>query len=478
MLMKIMKTFLRRCLTLFTVFFIIWPAGSALAQTSEPSGPVYIVQAGDTLLDIAQRFGVSLDDLATTNGISNLNQLTEGEKLVIPGLEGIQGTLITKTLSYGESLRGLSRRYRIPEPVLARLNHLSSPEQLYAGYNLVIPSENAAGFSAGRAGLAQGQSLLELAVLQNANPWDIVTANNLSGTVSAIPGDTLLLPGLQAGGPSALPGVVNAVEISPLPLLQGKVSVIRVKAGDGLSFSGALMGHELHFFHDSDGSYVALQGVHAMAEPGMYPLSLGVTLEDGTQFNFSQLVNVQALNYPYDRPLTVDPTTIDPAVTRPEDAQWSALTSPVTPEKYWSGKFRLPTTLPLDYCLETGNCWTSRFGNRRSYNGSPYNTFHTGLDIAGGVGTEIVAPAAGVVVFTGFLTVRGNATVINHGWGVYSCYMHQSEFDVKVGDHVEVGQLIGKVGGTGRVEGPHLHWEIWAGGVQVEPMDWLENTFP
>ena len=69
-------------------------------------------------------------------------------------------------------------------------------------------------------------------------------------------------------------------------------------------------------------------------------------------------------------------------------------------------------------------------------------------------------------------------TIINHGWGIYSGYMHQSEILIKTGDTVETGQLIGLVGGTGRVTGPHLHWEIWAGGVQVDPMDWLERTFP
>jgi murein DD-endopeptidase MepM/ murein hydrolase activator NlpD len=81
-------------------------------------------------------------------------------------------------------------------------------------------------------------------------------------------------------------------------------------------------------------------------------------------------------------------------------------------------------------------------------------------------------------VFTGFLTVRGNATIIDHGWGVYSAYMHQSEILVKTGDRVTAGQLIGLVGGTGRVEGPHLHWEIFVGGVQVDPLDWLQRSFP
>jgi murein DD-endopeptidase MepM/ murein hydrolase activator NlpD len=69
--------------------------------------------------------------------------------------------------------------------------------------------------------------------------------------------------------------------------------------------------------------------------------------------------------------------------------------------------------------------------------------------------------------------------MINHGWGVYSAYMHQSQVLVKVGDRVEAGQLIGKVGGTGlRVTGPHLHFEILVGDVQVDPMDWLSQVYP
>ena len=68
--------------------------------------------------------------------------------------------------------------------------------------------------------------------------------------------------------------------------------------------------------------------------------------------------------------------------------------------------------------------------------------------------------------------------MIDHGWGVYTGYLHQSEIMVKVGDHVEAGQVIGLVGGTGRVTGPHLHWEVWVGGVQVDPLEWLEKIFP
>jgi murein DD-endopeptidase MepM/ murein hydrolase activator NlpD len=76
------------------------------------------------------------------------------------------------------------------------------------------------------------------------------------------------------------------------------------------------------------------------------------------------------------------------------------------------------------------------------------------------------------------MDVRGNATMIDHGWGVYSAYLHQSELKVKVGDKVETGQVIGLVGGTGRAGGPHLHYEILVGGLPVDPLDWLQQTYP
>ena len=101
---------------------------------------------------------------------------------------------------------------------------------------------------------------------------------------------------------------------------------------------------------------------------------------------------------------------------------------------------------------------------------------------------DIYAPAPGVVVFTQSLIVRGRTTIIDHGWGIYTAYFHQNpyEFFVAVGDVVEAGQLIGKVGDqsivdaglAGRATGPHLHWEIWVNGVQVDPLDWLDLPIP
>ncbi|MEK7682668.1 MAG: M23 family metallopeptidase, partial [Chloroflexota bacterium] len=114
----------------------------------------------------------------------------------------------------------------------------------------------------------------------------------------------------------------------------------------------------------------------------------------------------------------------------------------------------------------------------RSYNGSEFIYYHTGLDLHGSSTTPVLAPAIGRVAFADNLTVRGNATYLDHGGGVYSGFLHQSQILVQVGDPVVQGQIIGYVGDTGRVTGPHLHWEVWVGGVPVDPLLWTRTPFP
>ena len=477
-----LRQFIITLLALYLVFGLTAPSSTVLAQETEAEGPVYIVQEGDSLWSIAVRFQVSVAELSQVNQITDPSQLVIGARLVIPGLRNIQGILTTRTISFGENLRSLSRRYHASIDLLVQLNHLTSPTELYAGSSLVIPELEDAVETTQRAMLLPGQSMLELALINNTNPWSIVLSNYLTNTVQIASGEILHLPGKdssenQLASPSALPQFITDISLKPAFFYQGKVAAIQMKGHEGLALNGELADRELHFFTAEDGSYISLQGVHAMQEPGLYSMLLTGTLpmqepyEDIT-FSFSQSVLIRRGDYPFDPVLIVSPETIDPAVTKPEDAEWNALAAPITPRKLWQGQFQSPAPPPFS------DCWPSTFGNRRSYNGSAYQYFHTGLDFCGGVGVEILAPAAGVVVFAGPLTVRGNATMIDHGWGVYSGYMHQSEILVDVGDRVEPGQVIGLVGGTGRVTGPHLHWEIWSGGVQVDPMDWLEQIFP
>lgn len=439
------------------------------AQVEGPDTAYYLVQEGDSLWDIAVRFGVTLEELERANGLGDPGQLSIGDRLIIPGLAGVQGRVDTINVPFGDTLQSLSRRYQVPLQTLVRLNRLVSPHELYAGATLVIPAEIISLSAMGRAILEPERSLLELAVLNGINSWEIVTVNRLSGTWDANPGDVLSLPVGNEAGPGALPPAVTQIGLEPLTLIQGRTAVIRLKVAPGVMLSGSLAESKLNFFPLQDG-LVALQGIHTMTEPGLYPLTLNIDLPGDEPFTFSQPVLVRDGDYPFDPPLTVEPETFDPAVTVPEDELWHSLTVPVTPDNLWQGSFESP--VPSQF----KECWTSLFGSRRSYNGSPYNYFHSGLDFCGTTGTDLYAPAAGKVVFAGPLTVRGNATVIDHGWGVYTAYDHQSEIFVQPGDLVQPGQIIGLGGATGRTTGPHLHWEVWVGGVQVDPIDWLDGS--
>lgn len=448
---------------------------SAAQEATPPPGPIYIIQPGDTLSNIAARFNVPLADLMAVNNITNPNAISAGAQLIIPGLEGLQGYLMTEIIPYGDTLLSLSRRYQISPEMLSRLNHITSPAELYAGVSLVVlqDSLNAAPLT-GRFQLSKGQTLLEQAVLQQTNPWQIADINGLSGPWQAIPGDVLYSPVPNAESQaSGLPSAIIRAEVASLPLKQGGTAVINVHVQPGVNLSGVLVDKPLRFFPNGE-DLTALQGVHALLTPGVYPLRLEATLPDGSQQTFEQMVVVRSADYPDDPILIVEPATIDMSVTEPENQQIEAITSFSTPQRYWEGRFTSPGVDPT--------CFTSRYGNRRTYKSSDGVTtirgFHTGADFCGGQGLPIVAPANGVVVFAGPLTVRGNATIIDHGWGVFSGIWHQSEIKVQVGQHVQAGELIGIVGGTGRVTGAHLHWELWVNGVQVDPIDWLNKTYP
>ncbi len=464
----------KRLITIFLALFLFLSASPVSAQTPTPAlGPVYIVQQGDTLWDIASRFNVSVTDLEAINNLSG-QEIYVGDKLIIPGLEGLTGTLITVPVPFGETLESLSRQYRVDPSLLIKLNHIVSPTELFVGYQLVILQQEDQPAWTSRASLDPGETLLEMAVKDDSDPWSISQVNGLSGPSAGLPGDVLYLPsGDSTAPPSGLPAPLVSAEVDPLPITQGITAQIKVVTSEAVTMGGVLVDHPLHFYTTQANTQVALQGVAADLDPGIYPLRLDITRADGSVQSFEQMVMVNSGNYPTDPPLEVDPATIDPAVTGPEEEWLTSLTSVITPEKYWKGTFQLP--VDSQYCIRAG------FGDRRTYNGGALHNFHTGIDF--GVCSEahpldIYSAADGVVVFTGLKAVRGNATIIDDGQGVFTCYYHQSEIDVAVGDHVTAGQLIGKIGATGRVTGPHLHFEIWVNGVQVSPMQWLDTAFP
>ncbi len=459
---------IKRCLAALLLAAMLLPAFPSLAQDSDL--PTYIVQPGDTVNLIAVRFGVSPQDLIATNELSNPDILPVGAALKIPGLIGVTGELTTQVTPLGQNLTRLSRSSQIAPEILTRINRITSPNEIYAGSTLIVPVSSDQQLRNEIQPVASGQPILEYALVNGLNPWTVAGAIQKDRPVQILPEEPLFSP--SSGGQAYQWGsvLIEDIQVLPLPLVQGKTITIRIKSTQAVKPSGELNGMPLHFFSEGDNEWAALQGIHAMAEPGLADFKLEINNQNAESFLLNQPLLLEPGYYPNDPALYVDPQTIDAAFTQPEDELVRTVVSNFTPQQLWSGAFHLPVDEPV--------CIKSWYGNRRSYNGSPYIYFHTGVDYGVCANLNIYSPAAGVVVYTGELTVRGNATIIDHGLGVYSGIWHQKSIDVKVGERVEPGQKIGEIGGTGRVTGPHLHWEVWVNGIQVEPLDWLEFEYP
>ncbi|MEL1251872.1 M23 family metallopeptidase [Aurantiacibacter gilvus] len=141
------------------------------------------------------------------------------------------------------------------------------------------------------------------------------------------------------------------------------------------------------------------------------------------------------------------------------DAIWDARTADSATDG-WTQSFIWPVTGRI----------SGRFGSQRVYRGEP-GSYHSGIDIAPGAGTPFVAPADGVVTLAvRDFSLEGNLVIIDHGAGLNSAFLHLSQIDVEQGDHVEQGQVIGRIGSSGRATGPHLHWSMKWHNSRLDPI--------
>jgi murein DD-endopeptidase MepM/ murein hydrolase activator NlpD len=198
----------------------------------------------------------------------------------------------------------------------------------------------------------------------------------------------------------------------------------------------------------------ALLGVDLEQAAGEYKFGVMEKTGAGDPVSCEASIAVRAGRFATEK-LAVAPNFVEPnpeqeAQAAEDSKKLKAIFATVTPEKFWMGRFRVP----LDGVKTGGN-----FGKRRVFNGQARPP-HTGVDFPSPTGTPVHAAQRGRVVLAEPLYYSGNTVVVDHGWGVYTLYCHFSEIDAKVGDVVEKGAVIGKVGATGRVTGPHLHWGL------------------
>lgn len=471
--------FIKLITTLVIVILAVLPLNSiAVAQTTT-SLPTYTIQPGDTIGYVALLFGTTTAEILSVNPLSDPNFISPGDRLYIPGLpDGTLGELTLLQTQLGESFYDLTKKYQISPGQLSWINNLVSPTQVYVGSELIVTIPTQGGLLYPLTKINDGESIFELAISLEKNPYSILLLNSTNGLAALHKG--MPVYDYSNDGPpvlSLLTPEFDKVEIAPLPLLQGNTEVIHVVSKTPVELNGELDGHPLHFFESEEGNYFALQGIHALAEPGLTEFVLTASLEDGRTLSFSQNILLKPGLFDIDPPLIVDPKTMDPDTAAKENEQVAKLISEITPTRHYQGMFTSPAVYQE---------YNSLFGTRRTYNDDPTVTFHAGVDFAGGITLPIFAPANGTVVFAGPLTIRGNTIFMDHGQGVYSGFFHQNKLNVQVGDFVTQGDIIGEVGNTGRVNrngdyygvGAHLHWEVWVNGVQVNPLDWLYNEYP
>jgi hypothetical protein len=270
--------------------------------------------------------------------------------------------------------------------------------------------------------------------------------------------------------PSPVPTPDPTPEPTPLPrptidvsgshLRQGGFLVARLFNATGIGDATVNFNGGSYPMLPSGDRWFAVIGLSTGLGIGDYPIAVNA---GGTPLA-SGVLSVGDGGFQYES-LELPPSSIDllsdQAAINAERTTLANVYAGFTPERRWSGAWILPAA----------GIFTNTFGLMRSINGGPYYP-HSGTDIANNTGTPIAAAASGVVALARPMYLYGNVVVIDHGAGVFSSYNHLDSISVAEGQAVTIGDLIGFMGETGFVSGPHLHWEAIIGGVRTDPVLW------
>jgi len=254
---------------------------------------------------------------------------------------------------------------------------------------------------------------------------------------------------------------LQVVVTPPNPELGDTLSVIiQVDAKGGETPKVSVQQQNYPAFAIGNGRFRALVPTTPLEKPGARLLQVS---GDGQV----QKLNVQVRDRDFPTQSIRLPPGKDSEGTDAEFDRVDAFKALVTPQKFWDGKLLRPNSGEI----------TTIYGVRRYYNGVfAKDYYHRGVDYAGDYGSPVVAPAAGRVSLVGResqgFKIHGNVVGIDHGQGVASILMHLSRIDVKEGDFVKAGQVIGALGSTGASTGPHLHWGLYVHGQSVDPVPW------
>ena len=248
--------------------------------------------------------------------------------------------------------------------------------------------------------------------------------------------------------------------------------VLRITLSTSSQFSDVSIegwGRKFPAFKQKDEDWLALVGIDLGAKPGDYQLKIQGVSQAGPNYSQTLDLKVEVKEFPTRR-LTVDPKFVSPPQDQlariQRESRWlSSIFSKVSSRPHWSDSFLSPVP----------GAATSGFGKRSIFNGQPRSP-HSGTDFDAESGTPVASPNAGEVILAQDLYYTGKTVVIDHGLGLYSLFAHLSAYAVEGGDKLSRNELVGQVGATGRVTGPHLHWTVRLRTAKVDPLSLIEVT--
>lgn len=227
------------------------------------------------------------------------------------------------------------------------------------------------------------------------------------------------------------------------------------------------LGNTYVMAHGKDpGIWLAFLGLDLAIEKGAHPVVVSVLFNDGRHQNIEREIFVLEKEFPTKK-LWVKQEYVTPPKEVLDRIQWESqllgqVYAIVTLNWFGEGPFILPSEGKAH----------DNFGERRIFNNEPRSP-HSGLDISSPYGDPVRASNSGRIVLAKNLYFAGNTVIIDHGLGVFTSYLHFSKILVKRGDMVRKGDVIGEIGATGRVTGPHLHWGVRVSGSRIDPFSLL-----
>ena len=216
--------------------------------------------------------------------------------------------------------------------------------------------------------------------------------------------------------------------------------------------------------------WLAFLGLDLGIAPGAFPIDIVLLFDDGNYQKIQKEILVRDKEFP-SRTLWVKQEYVTPPQEVLERIRWESellgiVLGIVSPQWYGEGKFIIPSEGKAN----------PNFGERRIFNNEPRSP-HGGVDISSPHGAPVRASNSGRVVLAKDLYFAGKTVIIDHGLGVFTLYLHFSKIIAKRGEFVKKGDVIGEIGATGRVTGPHLHWGLRVSGSRVDPFSLVEMKF-